>query len=86
MTYAVEWLPDALNELAAVWMAAPDQTAVTAASHRLDRRLMTDPHDVGESRDGPDRIAIESPLQILFQILEAERRVEVRAVAHFGRR
>ena len=44
MNYIVHWTDVALNELAAVWTAATDQNAVTAASHRLEQDITADPY------------------------------------------
>ena len=35
MNYALEWTDRAVNQLAAVWLTAADQLAVTQAAHRL---------------------------------------------------
>ena len=86
MNYVVEWMPPALNQLAAVWMDAADRSAVTAASHRIDARLADDPVNEGESRPGNQRITFEAPLRVLFRVFEAERKVEVIAVGAFAKR
>jgi hypothetical protein len=39
MTYTVVWLPDAEDELAALWLDAHNRDAVTRVSDVLDRRL-----------------------------------------------
>jgi hypothetical protein len=41
VNYSVVWVPSAEQELAAVWLAAPDRPAVSAAAHRIDQRLGT---------------------------------------------
>jgi hypothetical protein len=86
MTYQVVWLPSALDELAAIWLATPDRAAVTVASQRIDQRLATNPLLEGESRNHEaERIAFESPLQVLARVSEQDRTVWVIAVALFNR-
>jgi hypothetical protein len=86
MTYEVIWLPAALDELAAIWLDAPDRTAVTVASQRVDDRLTTNPLFEGESRASEtERIAFEPPLQVLVRVSQEERKVWVTAVAPFNR-
>lgn len=83
MNYTVLWMPDAENELAAVWMASADRTAVTTAAAELDRRLADDPENEGESRVGTRRITFEKPLAIYFDVDAARRRVQVVRVWEF---
>ena len=52
MRYTVLWSPDAENDLAAIWLAANDRTAVTAAGNQIDAFLHQDAHLQGESRHG----------------------------------
>jgi hypothetical protein len=86
IAYQVVWLPSALEELAAIWLAASDRASVTAASHRIDRRLTINPLTEGESRDSEaERIAFEPPLQVLVRVSEYDRMVWVTAVAAFDR-
>lgn len=80
MSWTVVWLPAAEQELAAVWMAAADRNAVTAASARLDRRLARRGPRVGESRSGGLRVAFAAPLGILFTVDRPARRVTVAQV------
>ncbi|MEO2091422.1 MAG: hypothetical protein ABGY75_18345 [Gemmataceae bacterium] len=83
MNYTVLWLPDAENELAAVWMASADRAAVTTASTELDRRMAADPENEGESRVGSRRITFEKPLAIYFDVDTVRRRVQVVRVWEF---
>ena len=43
----VEWHPDALEDLAAIWLAATDRSAITVAAHAIDQTLSVDPDTVG---------------------------------------
>lgn len=83
MNYTVLWLPDAENELAAVWMASADRDAVTTASAELDRRLTDDPENEGESRGGDRRITFEKPLAIDFDVYPDRKLVQVVRVWEF---
>ncbi len=85
MNYTVIWLFDAQEMLAAVWTAAADRKAVTEATYRIDRRLADDPLDVGESREGNRRLAFDPPLQVMFRVFAADKRVEVVSVGAYGR-
>ena len=86
MTFQVVWLPSALDELAAIWLATADRLSVTAASQRIDERLATNPLLEGESRDSEtERIAFEPPLQVLARVSEDDHMVWVTAVALFNR-
>ena len=81
MNYTVEWTDAALNQLAAVWTAAADRNAVTAASHRLDQDLARDPYGRGVRRNASvNRTAIDLPLGIDYEIIEDDKRVRVVAV------
>ena len=78
MSYTVVWTVSALGQLAGVWTASADRTAVTAASHRLDVALGRDPRSQGESRGADtDRTAFEPPLGVDFEIIEDDRKVRV---------
>lgn len=83
MTWDVEWLPDAEQELAAIWLQATDRQAVTAAADAIDRRLSRDPEQEGESRSQDVRVTFEKPLGVLFHVSVDERRVKVVHVWQF---
>ena len=68
MNYTAYWLPNAENELAAIWMAAPDRNAVTRASHEVDLRLEANAPNEGESRTNGLRILFVPPLGVLFGV------------------
>lgn len=79
--YTVEWTADAESELAAIWLAAADRAAVTAAAHRIDHDLATFPLIVGESRAAPvQRIVFFEPLYVEYDVIEDDRKVLVHAV------
>jgi hypothetical protein len=37
--FGVEWLPEAEDDLAAVWLQGPDRQAITDAQSRIDQLL-----------------------------------------------
>jgi plasmid stabilization system protein ParE len=84
MTFTVTYKPSAEQELAAVWMNAPDRQAVTQAAHRIDALLRTAPHLQGESRDGMSRIMFERPLAVQFEVNDADCLVDVLKVWWIG--
>jgi hypothetical protein len=69
MNYRVFWSPETERALASLTEASDDKEALAAAAEAIDRRLVTDPFDYGESREGRVRIAFEPPLAITFEIL-----------------
>jgi hypothetical protein len=77
--FRVRWKQSALNELAALWMAADseERRAITAATHRIDQLLRGDPDNQGESRPGGRRILFVPPLGILFRVDAAQAVVRV---------
>lgn len=87
MRYTVVWLPRVLQQLAAVWTAAADRNAITAASSWLDRRLTANPLNEGESRDDANRrVAFEAPLRVFFRVLPDRGEVHVYSVSMFTHR
>jgi hypothetical protein len=62
------WTETALNELAALWMAAnsADRSKITKACAKAEHRLLADPEHQGESRSDGLRIAFVSPLALTY--------------------
>jgi plasmid stabilization system protein ParE len=83
MNFTVLWDPEAEQELAAIWVAAADRAAVTAATDEIDRLLRTNPEQRGESRDDGRRILLVAPLGVLFRVLPDDRVVRVLQVWSF---
>jgi len=48
--YNVNWLPDAEQELAEIWLSAVDRGIVTRTAHTIELLLRHDPDRQGESR------------------------------------
>lgn len=80
--YSVRWVPDALDELAALWAsAAPDdRSLITYAVDDLDRQLRQTPESVGESREAEFRILISMPIAVQFRVQSDARLVQVVSV------
>jgi hypothetical protein len=80
MRYTVGWKPSAEQELARLWMNAPDRGAVESAANRIDALLGSDPDAYGESRSGRTRILIAPPLAVFYEVSEPDRFVDVMKV------
>ncbi len=80
MSYTVTWKESAADRLAEIWMSTRDRRAVTAAADRLDAALRADPHLHGESRGETTRLVIVPPLAVVYEVLEADRLVEILAI------
>ena len=83
MKFTVAWAPVAERKLAELWLAAPDRDSVANASDLVDQQLAEKPHLVGESRGAGQRLLIESPLAVLYEVAMDDRYVFVRAVWRF---
>ena len=79
--FRVAWTRAALTELATIWVGSNSHArrAVSVATAEIDRQLSSSPFEVGESREGADRVLFESPLAIYFRVYEADR---LAVVAH----
>jgi hypothetical protein len=81
MNYVVTWVPVAEQDLATVWLAAPDRTAVALSAHQLDVTLGDDPLSFGESRrSSVHRVGFDPPLGIEFEVIEDDKKVLVQGV------
>jgi hypothetical protein len=83
--YTVAWRDSALDELARLWMQAPDRNRVRAASDEIDTLLARDPLAEGESRIGTRRILFVLPLGVTYDVDEAGQAVHVLAVWRVAR-
>jgi hypothetical protein len=80
ISFTVVWHKLALDELAEIWLAAPDREAVSYAANWIDQQLARDPFGTGAQVSERSRELSVPPLHILFRIREADRIVEVFAV------
>ncbi len=86
MIYTVLWTRNAEQKLAAIWLAASDRAAVTAAAHRIDQLLRNDPDQQGESRDQGRRVLVDPPLGVMFRVQPDDRQVYVLSVWRIDKR
>lgn len=82
MRYTVIWTDSAEQNLAAVWLAAPDRNAVTSAANIVDQLLADDPETRGETRFDTVRSLVIVPLGVDFEIVELDRIVYVLSAWH----
>jgi hypothetical protein len=77
MMFRVEWVQEAVDELAELWLEAnsTSRQTITEATHALDQELQADPFRQSESREGDVRILFASPLAILFEVDPDQRLV-----------
>jgi plasmid stabilization system protein ParE len=81
MRYEVLWGPIAIQQLAAIWLAAADRNAVTAAADWLDRWLARIPLQLGEPRTSSvHRVAYRDPIGVEYEVIEDDKRVIVQGV------
>ena len=85
MRYSVVWTSRAKNEFAEIWTNAPVQASITDAANMLEIRLSNSPLTVGEPRGEGARIGVEETLQVLYEVVEADRVVVVTRVARVRR-
>lgn len=70
------------DQLADVWLDAPDRNAVTAASARMEQLLRTDPLHVGMARKGTDRVLFVEPIVIHYRVILDDYKVVLLDIAH----
>lgn len=89
MTYRVVWLNRALGQLADIYRAClvlgVGADAVVRASAAADRLLGPNPSGVGESRSGNERVLIEEPLTVYYEVHDDERVVVITSVVYPAR-
>jgi hypothetical protein len=82
MKYTVAYGPLAEEQLARIWLDANDRSAVTEASHALERLLRHDPDRLGEPDERGWRILVEPPLTITFEVSVDDRLATVLSVRY----
>jgi 2-methylcitrate dehydratase PrpD len=80
MKYTVVWKSSAIADLAKIWAAALDRSAVTSASDAIDEKLRFDPVLRGETYRERVRVMIAEPLIITYRVNEGDRIVRVLTV------
>jgi hypothetical protein len=80
MSYEVVWKPPAEQMLTEIWLAARDRQTFTEVVAALDMQLRRNPSSMGESRETNVRLIFADPLEVLIQIDDRQRRVQINAV------
>jgi mRNA-degrading endonuclease RelE of RelBE toxin-antitoxin system len=82
MRYTVDWLPDPLSALTAIWLRTADRKAITRAQATIDRLLATDPIRNGTPlSEGLHSLEV-FPLRVVFEVDTTSRVVTVVSVGH----
>jgi hypothetical protein len=77
MNYTVVWLPAAEDDLAILWINAPDRAAVSAAANSIDTQLRRDPYAMSQARSGRKRIMKMPPVAVAFDVSDPDLLVTV---------
>ena len=81
--YTVVWHQEAHDELARLWLEAPDRNAMGLAANAIDRHLAGDASEKGIAvPDGLRQLTI-SPLRVIFAVSEPDRMVKILVVARW---
>ena len=86
MMFAVVWSVEALRQLAQIEGQADDPGRIRQAAEWVDYALRRMPHDLGESREKPERLWYGDVLGVFFAVDDDARRVRVKSVAPSRRR
>ncbi len=76
MTWVVHWLAFAENQLAALWLYAPDRKAITESANRIDQLLAADPEVCGVPYR-KQRMLFQGPLAVTYTVSADHMVVEV---------
>lgn len=68
MKYTVVYVPEAEQQLAAIWNSSQQQAEVSRAANEIDRLLAYHAPSEGEARSGDVRLLIVPPLAVLYRI------------------
>ena len=77
MPFQVEWHDDALEELAAIWLRAPDPEQVTIACAQIDHDLSANPLTIGGPAGSMLRSHVIVPLAVLYEVTQSTAHVTV---------
>jgi hypothetical protein len=75
--YIVDWIDEVVAKYQAIYKKATDRGAVYRAVEAIDLQLQVDPNEKGESREGNQRIFLQKPLGVVFEVDAAQRKVYV---------
>jgi hypothetical protein len=86
--YTVLWRPGAAEELTRIWIQSDSATrqSITSAAFQIDKALSKDPENVGESREGADRVCFVFPLAVSFDVIAPSKIVRVLRVWQYRKR
>jgi hypothetical protein len=79
--YTVDWTSVAEDQLADIWVQAPDRRAVTAAEATVQNILSRDPLGHGTDVSEDLRKLTVPPLTVYYDVMQTQRVVEVQTVA-----
>jgi plasmid stabilization system protein ParE len=82
--YTVTYVEDARDQLALIWLAAQDRSAVANADNEIDRVLCEDAQRMGTEVHEGLRQLVVPPLKVQFTVEEDDRRVTIWSVRHVG--
>lgn len=80
MAYRVFWTPYAEDQLSQLAAVSTDARQLAEAAREIDRRLISSPTAVGESRDHNFRVGFISPLAVHFEVMRDVQTVIVHYV------
>lgn len=80
MKFTVVWRRTAVNELAELWLRAPDREAFSLAVAQIERLLANDPREQGESREDDTRVLLILPVGVEYDVDDGDRKVLVNTV------
>ena len=86
MKWTVTWKPSALRQMTALWMKSVRKAAFTQASNETEKLLHDHPRELGESREGFERVYIHPPLCFLYDVIPDDRKVIVISVVELTTR
>lgn len=76
--YDLNWKADALEQLAAIWLAHPNhQDHLTKLVEQLEHLLTYVPMSQGESRYSTVRVMFLDMLIVTFDVIEDDKRVDI---------
>ncbi len=80
--YHVEWRDVAVSDLTDGWLNADSalRAEITAAVQEIDRRLLRDPDQAGESRKPGTRVLILNPLTVTLHVNSRTQSVLISSV------
>ena len=80
--FTLIWSNEAQDQLAQIWLDAPDRKSINDAANRIDALLQYDPHTKGEPVTEGLRSLDAPPLRVLYSVAESDRLVQVVLVRH----